>query len=201
MLASRTIPINRVTSAPAAEPVTATDVKLNAYVVEDTTWDDFITDQLIPTARNYVERLANRSLITQTRRQYYDTLPDEFYLRYPPVITVSAITYMDTAGDSQTLTGSLYTVDAVSYPGRIYPAYQQTWPSAASDTNSCYVTYTAGYGATGASVPIIYRRAIILLCTHWFNNRAAFACGEADEATQAALESMLAIEGATLEYA
>lgn len=198
---TRNIPINRVTVAPAPEPVLAYDVKLNAYIVDDTSWDEFINTQLIPTARAYVENLANRSLITQTRRQYYDSLPSEFHLRFPPVISVLSITYKDTAGVAQTLSGSLYTVDAASYPGRIYPAYQQTWPSAACDTNSCYVTYTAGYGTTAASVPIIYRRAIILLCTHWFNNRDAFACGDVSSDMQSALEAMLAIEGATPEYA
>lgn len=195
------IATNRVYTEPASEPVTVEDVKANAFIVDDDSYDDFIQSQLIPQARRYVEKLANRSLITQTRKQYHDELRTEIILRYSPVQSVTSITYKDTNNATQTLTSTLYTVDTASIPARVNEAYNQTYPSAICDTNSVVITYVAGYGSTMASVPIIYRRAIILLATHWFHNRTAFACGDVDAATMAAMESLIAIEGATLEYA
>lgn len=192
-------PTNIVTVEPALEPVTPEDVKANAYVVDDSSDDTFIRTQLIPSARKMVETLANRSLITQTRQQIYDYLPECFWLRYGPVQTVSSVTYTDYNQAVQTLSATLYDVDSNRIPGRIHQGYGKVWPASLSKTNAVKVTYVAGYGATGSSVPIIYRRAIILLATHWYNNRDQFGCETDDMAC--AVASMLALEGRTLEYA
>ena len=195
------VPISRVTVEPAIEPVTVAEVKANAFIESDTSYDPFIEKQLIPTARVYVEEIAERSLITQTRAQYHDCLDTTIRVRYGPVQSITSITYKDSAAASQTLTASLYTVDTASIPGRVVQAYNATYPSSIEDTNSVVVTAVCGYGTTAASVPIIYRRAIILLSTFWHNNRAAFACGESDDATMMALQRMLAIGGAVVSYA
>jgi len=62
------------------------------------------------------------------------------------------------------------------------------------------IVYVAGYGLTSDRVPSIYRRAIICLCTYWYNNRDALACEDAGGVI-GRLESILAIEGRTVEYA
>lgn len=195
------IPTSTVTSGPAIEPVTAAQVKDNAFIINDTQHDNFIDEQLIPHARATVEELAKRSLITQTRVQRQDCLETVMYLRYGPVQSVTSITYKDSTNTTQTLASSKYTVDTASIPARVVEAYNQTYPSSNVDTNSVVITAIHGYGSTAASVPIIYRRAIILLATFWFNNRAAFACGDVDDAVMKAVEQLLAIEGRTLEYA
>jgi len=195
------IPVNRVTVEPTIEPVTVNEVKENAFIISDTSYDSYIRSQLIPEARQYVEELANRSLITQTRAQYYDCLESCMYLRYGPIQSVSSITYKDSTATSQTLTASLYTVDTSSIPARVCQAYDQTYPSAIVDTNSVVVTSVCGYGATAASVPLIYRRAIILWASLELNNRVPLACAESYRNSLDALKSMIAIEGATVEYA
>ena len=197
----RNIPISRVTTQPTFEPVTVEQVKANAYIVSDTSYDDLISSQFIPAARRYVEQITERSLVTQTRKQYHDCLSPEITVRYGPLQSVTSVTYKDSAGDTQTLTSSLYTVDTASIPGRIVEAYNRSYPSSITDTNSVVITAICGYGSTIASVPIIYRRAIILLCTHWHLNRDTVACGEVSSDMATTLQNMLAIEGATVTYA
>lgn len=196
-----TIPTNVVTVEPKVEPIGPEDVKANAYVVDTEEDNKFITDQLIPTARRYVEELAKRSLITQTRKQSYDCMPcSPFFLRYSPVqSTTITFTYVDTNGTTQTLASTEYNVDILRIPGRVEEAYGKAWPSAREQANSVNITYTAGYGAAAKSVPIIYRRCMIVLCTHWYDNRDQLGCVGEDMAGK--LEGMLAIEGRTLEYA
>ena len=194
------IPVNRVTVEPTIEPVTVEEVKENAFIVSDNSYDSYIRSQLIPSARQYVEELANRSLITQTRAQYYDDLEYVMYLRYGPVQSVSSITYKDSQAVQQTLTSSLYTVDTASIPARVVQAYDQNYPSAICDTNSVVVTSVCGYGSTAASVPLIYRRAIILWASLELNNRVPIACGDEYRRSLEALEQLIAIEGRTVEY-
>lgn len=197
---SHRVPTNIVTVEPLSEPVTADDVKVNVPIVDDATDDKFIREQLIPTARKYVENLANRSLITQTRKQIYDYMPcAPIYLRYSPVQSVSSFTYTDSSETVQTLSSTYYDVDTASKPARIRQGYGQSWPSAADVTNSVNITYVAGYGTQGSSVPIIYRRAIILLCSHWYWNRSEMGCVSGNLLNN--LENMLSIEGRTVEYA
>tara|TARA_Y100000310_G_scaffold246825_1_gene252230 strand:- start:4799 stop:5392 length:594 start_codon:yes stop_codon:yes gene_type:complete len=195
------IPVNEVTVEPTIEPVTVPEVKENAFIVDDTSADLLIKKQYIPEARKLVEKLANRSLITQTRAQYYDSLEYEMFLRYGPVQSISSVTYKDSNESSQTLTSTKYTLDAKSIPARLNIGYNETYPLSITDTNSVVVTMVSGYGSTIASVPLIYRRAIIMWATILFNNRSPIACGDGYEKSLAALQQMLAIEGATPEYA
>ena len=201
----RHIPINRVTVAPTLWPVTTAQVKTNAHIVSDTTYDEFIhsttdtTFGLIPEATRYVEQLANRSLLTQTRVQYYDDLYEYLYFRYSPVQSITSITYKDSNEATQTLSSTLYTLDAKSYPARINVGYNDTYPTAICDTNSVAVTAVCGW-TSAALVPVIYRRAVILMCTQRLYNRMGLACMSEQE-LQDNLLAMLSLEGATLEYA
>jgi len=195
-----TIPTNKVTIEPTVEPVGLEDVKVNAYVIDDETEHKFIREDLIPTARRYVEELAKRSLITQTRAQYCDYMPcSPVRLRYGPIQQISSVTYTDTNEAVQTLASTYYELDAARTQGRLEVAYGQTWPTSLHKVNSVAITYVAGYGTTPKSVPSIYRRAITVLCTHWYQNRDQLGC--VDDDMLGKLENMLAIEGRTLEYA
>ncbi len=192
----RYIPTNIVTSEPAAEPVTASNVKDHLQLTNNTTWDTEF-DSKIAAARQWVEAVAGRSLITQTRRQSYDYIPDgEIFLRYSPVSSVTTFAYTDTAGDSQTLASSRYSVDTDSMPGRITVAYNQTWPSVADVANAVQITYVAGYGSAGSDVPDIYKRAIIMLVGEWFEHR----CGTFEQAYDKLID-FIGWEGISREYA
>ena len=193
----RTIYPNRVTSEPAVEPVTVEQCKRQAYIVDDDSDDGLIRDFYIPFARRVVEQLTVRSLITQTRVQYYDTLEECMFWRYGPLQSVSSITYKDTNEASQTLTSTLYSVDTKSIPARILIGYDDTYPTAITDTNSVVVTGIAGYGAAGSNVPVIYRMAILKIVSHMISNRGL--CSE-DEA-MGVVGDLVAVEGATVEYA
>lgn len=195
----RKIPTNIITSEPAIEPVSVKQVKDSAFIVDDDSFNERIRDWYIPTARKMVEKIANRSLITQTRKQIYDFMPcAPIVLRFSPVQSLSSFTYLDGNLSTQTVASTLYRLDANSIPARLEIAYGQTWPTNVDVSQSVNLTYVAGYGLTAASVPIIYREAIIWLAGHWCQNPDMFLCEGAD--VQQKLEDILAIEGVTREY-
>lgn len=73
----------------------------------------------------------------------------------PPLQAVTAVTYVDQTGVTQTLSPSVYQVDTQQEPGRLAPAYQQVWPTTRVQMGAVQVTFLAGYGpATSVTVSI-----------------------------------------------
>lgn len=155
-----------VSSNPAIEPVSVETVKRNCDVDDDNRDADFA--RWITEARKQVERDTRRALITQTHVLKLDAFPDDDYLElpYPPLISVTSVSYVDSNGDAQTFASSNYSVDTNRTPGAILLGYSKDWPVIRGDRNSVTVTYTCGYGATAASVPEQAVNAIILLAKH-----------------------------------
>lgn len=150
------------TSAPALEPVSSTEAELWCRV--DVSDDDTIFTDIITAARVYVENFTRRQLITATWALYLDQFYKPLKLPYPPLQSISSITYVDTAGTTQTLAASQYQVDAKTQPGRLTEAYGVTWPSTRDDTyNAVTITYVAGYGTAATSVPLPIKQAMRIL--------------------------------------
>jgi uncharacterized phiE125 gp8 family phage protein len=189
----------RQTVAPTAEPLTLAEAKQHLRV--DGGYDDALVSRLVTAAREYAERETRRQLMPATYRLTLDYFPGRFWVtqyealpreraweygRYfrdralllprPPLQSVSAVTYVDTSGATQTLDPALYLVDAESEPGRLAPAYNQQWPSVQERVNTVQVTYVAGY-ASAALVPSSVKLAMLLLVGSWFEHREAADAG------------------------
>ena len=144
-------------TAPASEPITTAVAKLHLRV--DHSVDDALIDTLCAAAREYVETGTGRKCITQTWDLKLDAFPcnnGAIWLAFPPVTSVTSITYVDTNGTTQTLSSALYTTDlppgVASAYARIVPAYQQTWPLTREVPNAVVVRYACGF-ANAAAVP------------------------------------------------
>ena len=125
------------------------DSSLGAEVPSANTTGDPLLNMLIKSARQHAEMLLRRYLITQTIDLYLDAFP-AWEIVLPPLQSVSAITYTDQNGDTQTVSASDYLVDANSYPARITPSYGKVWPAPREQTNAVKVRFVAGYGAASA---------------------------------------------------
>lgn len=140
----------QVYAAPAEEPITTAEVM--AFIRSDTTEESALT-MFIKSARMAAETRTRRAIITQTLDLYLDQFPcADIVLPRPKVQSVSVITYVDSNGDTQTLSTSNYSLDTVSEPGRVALAYGYSWPTARTQNNSIKVRYVTGYGLA-TSVP------------------------------------------------
>lgn len=165
-----------LSSSPATEPVSRDQAKANTeeYSADRDDW----FDNAIASARQHVEQHLRRALITQTWVLKMDRFPvwtpqraDSILIPRPPLQSVSSITYIDADGDSQTLSSSLYNVDINSTPGRVTPAYNQSWPTIREQQNAVTVTFVAGYGDDASDVPKDIYHAILVTVSEWFKNR------------------------------
>ena len=137
------------------------------------TADDTYIGTLITTAREICEDIQHRAYITRTYQLTLDAWPcGVLELPMSPALTISSIVYTDSAGTDTTWDSDEYQLDATGFVGRLSPAYGYQWPSATlRELAGIKITYTAGYGATAASVPSKTRHAIMMLLGELYENR------------------------------
>lgn len=160
-------------NAPAVEPVTLAQAK--AHLRVDITDDDAYITALIVAARIYAEHYTRRAFITQTLDMYFDQFhyfeTREIIIPRPPLQTVTSIIYTATDQTLITLASTEYVVDARQKPARIYPAFAKYWPATLPIQNSVAIRFVCGYGSDGTYVPQTINQAIMLLVSHWYENR------------------------------
>lgn len=164
---------NVETASAANEPVTTTEAKLHLRITHSD--EDALISSLIVAARNYVEGLANRPLVQRPYALKLDRFPmsNEIIIPSGKVSAVASITYVDTAGATQTLSASGYTVETQRLPGSVVlnPSNLTAWPTSRfyAGIPSVTIAYTAGYGAMASSVPQALRQAVLMSIGYWYD--------------------------------
>lgn len=187
-------------TAPASEPISTADAKAQLNIESGFSTDDDLIDAYVEAARVHVEHMLGRALITQTWKLILATFPwnsdERLWLPRAPLSSVGSITYVDTNGDSTTWGSSKYTVHTPSGPaagpGWIEPVYGEPWPTAREQDDAVTVTFTAGYGASGSSVPSPILQAMKLLVGHWYTHREVVVTGTITAEVPHAVNTLLA---------
>jgi uncharacterized phiE125 gp8 family phage protein len=181
----------KLKTGPTIEPVTLPEAKLHLKIDSDTTDDNLVT-ALITAAREQAEKYTGRALIEQSWEYKFEEFEDdEIELPNPPAISVTSITYVDTSGVTQTLSTSVYDLDAHTDPGRVFLKYNQLWPSTLDIENAVTITYKCGYGTAASSVPASIRAAILLIIGHLYQNRENVVVGRTPVELPQGAESLL----------
>lgn len=137
--------------------------------------DDLLT-ALIQAAREHVEDLTRRALLTQTWYMYLDKFPcDKDFIRLPygNLQIVTSIKYKDCDGTETTMavtTEYLVETNGESY-GRIVLPYGVSWPSVVLyPSHPITIEFTCGWTAA-ASIPEKGRTALKLILSDLYENR------------------------------
>lgn len=163
-------------TAPISEPVVPTEVINHLRLEPDTTEDDLLA-ALEVAARQHVENVTHRQLISATWKVTFDRFPRwraPISLPLPPLQSVTSVKYLDAAGVEQTWASNQYVVDKPQGPrameGRIYPVLNVDYPTTCYREDSVTVEYVAGYG-DAAAVPTALKQAILILVGGMYENR------------------------------
>ncbi len=165
-------------TAPVAEPISTAEAKSHARV--DISADDTLIDDYIAAARRWAELYTRRQFVTATWDLTLDAFPLSdrcpIWVPLPPLQSVTSISYVDADGQTQTWDAAEYLVDSKSEPGRILPAYGETWPVTRDQANAVTVRFVAGYGLA-AAVPATLKTAVRLLVSHLYETREPIITG------------------------
>lgn len=136
--------------------------------------DDFLRDQVIPTAIAEYESDAGRQLITASLILTRDRFPRYrrvLLLPKPPLQSVTSITYLDTSGDETEMDEDDYIVNIAKEPGEIQPVVGVAWPSTYNQSGAVVIEYVAGYGDEAVNIPSHVQHALLEKCRMLFERR------------------------------
>lgn len=168
----------RVVTPPAVEPVTVDDAKQQCRI--DAPDEDNLIAGYIVAARQYIESASGWAMMTQTLELGLRGFPEEdrIYLPRPPLQSVTSVLYTDVSQTTYTLPPTTgYLVDQYSEPAQIVLPFGQVWPSLILSTaRPLVVQFIAGY-TSAPLVPNPLKQAILMLVSHWYENREAVVVG------------------------
>lgn len=131
-----------VVDRPTELPVSVAEAK--EFMRVDTDDEDDRIEAFLEAATERTEAEILRPFVLRTMELNLDSFPCVILLKFPPVVSVDSINYIDQDEATQTLSSSLYDVDLDGEPARIVPALNQTWPITAGVPNAVTVTFKAG---------------------------------------------------------
>lgn len=166
-------------TTPSASIITVAELKSHLRVDFDDD-DDLISD-LVVAAQAHIEgpEGIGLALAPSTWRLSLDGFPSDQVIAIPlgPVTAVTGITYLDTAGATQTLSLADVRIDLDARPARITPALTKDWPATADLVGAVKITFTAGPATPDPGL----KRAVLMLAAHWYANPSATAPGQVPE--------------------
>lgn len=174
-----------ITVAAAAEPVTLAEAKAQCRI--DDTSSDTILGIQIAAARAHVEAYCGVRFAEQTVAIKCDNFDDFAWLPEAPVQSITSITYVDTAGATQTLADTVYEERFDGLSAEIVLKHGQTWP-AIQPGSRITVTAVVGY----EEVPESVKQAMLLLIGFWFENRETVNVGNITTALPFGTDALLA---------
>ena len=164
----------RVTE-PTVEPVSVGEAKHHLRIDADFTDDDLYVASLITAARHYVENYVDRTLLRTQLRMKLDYFPVwDLPLPRPPVMADPVVVQYVSSDSALGYVPIAYTnfrTDRDATPAVIRPQWNGTWPTVRGAENDVVISWWAGYGTTGADVPVPARHAMLLILSHWYRNR------------------------------
>lgn len=162
----------------AATGLAVTLAEAKAHCRVDTSDDDALITAMITAATEVAEQMTSRAIMPQTWELTLDAFPSAFELCRVPVASITSLTYTDTTGVDQVMSGGAYSLDNYDDFGPTYvvPAYDTEWPDTRDQINAVKVRFVAGY-ANAAAVPEPIKSWIKLQVGAMYENRESEVTG------------------------
>ncbi|MGU3577091.1 head-tail connector protein [Brucellaceae bacterium C25G] len=160
---------------PKVKPVTLDELKEAARV--DFTDDNRILEAYLDAAIDHLDGwsgVLGRAIIDQEWQINASVWPSYGIVLPFGDVSAATIKYVGVSGDELTLPDSAYEVVETATGSMLRFRRDFDRPALAGDrSDAVHITFTTGYGADASKVPPSIKVAIMLLATHWYENREA----------------------------
>lgn len=161
----------------ATEPITLDDAKAQCRVSIDE--DDVLLSDLITAAREAVETIMRMGLANQTYDMYLNNWwSGDLILPLPPLQSVTSIKYTDIDGTQTTWSSANYLVSTAQIPGRVVLKTNTSFPTdELREVDAIVIRFVTGYADAG-DMPVLLKRAMLLMVGHLYENRENVTIGQ-----------------------
>lgn len=171
--------------APAAPALTLAQARMQLKVPDSQHDEDpLLADVFIPAITERGESATRRQFIRATWTLTRRAFPWEYWIEIPkpPLIDLVSITYVDSAGVTQTFDSANYIVEKPVGPrcarGRVSLVYGAIWPLTRPQAAAVTLTFKAGYGDDDSAIPSLLKVGMLMdLGTLWANREAVITDG------------------------
>ena len=174
-----------VTVAPTVEPVTLVEAKEQCGILVGEAHFDGMLNRLIKAARAHAEEYCSARWAGQTVTAQCDTFGDLARLPDGPLESVTSISYVDPAGEEQTISDDVYEPRKDGLEPSIVLKSGQSWPRIGFGSR---IALTAVYGG---EAPDSVKHAMLMLIGHWYVNREAAVTGTIATTIPIAVDALL----------
>lgn len=162
--------------------VAACEFGADVIVDAATTAEDDLLTAIITAAREHVEDITRRALLTQTWYYYLDSFPDKDFIRLPfgNLQSVTSIKHKDSDGTETTLVEDTDYIVEINGEGcgRIVLPYGKGWPSFTPyPSNPITIEFVCGWTAA-ALLPKKITAAVKMICANLYANRGEQVIGQ-----------------------
>lgn len=159
----------KVITETTKEPILLDDVK--QFLRIDYDEDDFILQTMVSAAREYAETFTRRSIANKTYELTINSYVDRISLANPPFVNIDTV--IDSNGE---------TIDH-----KVIEEYERAIIAFNSFYETAKVTYQAGYDV----VPNTIKQAMLILISHFYENRETVIVGTSVVKMPFSVESLL----------
>ena len=160
--------------------------------------DDALIARLINVAVNFVDvrGALGKAMITQTWGEWLVPNLSVVYLSLGPVQGVSAIKYFNADNALQTATLSNFHV--LGTPGwtLVSPKTGYSWPTTLQRDDAIKIEYVIGYGDAVSDIPETVRYALLMLVSHYYENRENELIGTISKTLPYGFDDLIGMERA-----
>lgn len=183
-----------IVTPPSGHPVTLEQAKAQLRVDAGDTTDDAFINRLIAAAHRAVENMLGYPVLRQTRGTHLTGFASPcaaVWLGGGDSPAIDEVRYYDASGVLQVLDPTQYQIDDISRLATLWPAPGVTWPATqAGRVGAVQIDWSAGW-ASAAAVEADLIEAMLLLISHWDQNREAVVTGVASNDVQFGVDMLL----------
>lgn len=167
---------------PSTTIISLQEAKEHLRVSSDS--EDALISDCIKSATDFVEKYTGITLMSGTYRAYLDAAEalsyDTIEIWKFPITAISSIQYVDSNGDTQSLSASYYSTDIIDSPTRIFCTVMPT--QKINTFNTFMVNFTCGY-ANRDSIPFELIGWVKILTGFFYETRQSEYTGNTGNVT------------------
>lgn len=184
------------TSSPLA--VSVSELKVHLRLEHDN--DDTYLNGLILASQQYVSNAISAPLLNSTCKSYYNVVSDilsvdtvwwtgvrqgslqqtnvqRLELDFPRVFSLTSVKSYNVSDVETVIDTDFFRLDQSSVKPSVVKTAIGNWGNDLRPESSIIVEYVSGFGSTANDVPHVLRQAMMILCTHWYENRQYYNVG------------------------